>query len=506
MTGLHRTPLTTSQKTQCAAIALAGQEVHGTISAISREFGISRPTVYEARSTVDEMLREHFEQEPCAYRPVRVEVDEAQLERAVVGLRVEGVNAIRPIEELLPILYPGVRLSYGKIQSILVQAEGQAKAFNGKADLSPIKNSALDEMFSQGDPVLAGVDLASGYLFGLELREGRSGEDWAEVLAQAKAQGLDLSVVVKDAAKGIATGVRTVFPEAEQRDDCFHVLYELNKVRRQLEQRAYGAIEREEDMEKALGKIRAKDQTRRLRQKRKIARTRGECQQAIARFDAFEAASAQVREALAYVDLNTGELRSAGQVQHLLAQAAQVLAGIDAPGCGKLAGYLTNRAPGLSLATAALNKQLRELTTAYPESVVSLACLIWRLVSECKERSAYCQRHENQRLLAGAYARLQALLGSSSRTDTLLDTVKGLLGRRYRASSAIEGFNAALRPYLYVHKGVTQNFLELFRAHYNLRTRRWGRHKGTSAHECLTGIPVEDWLSLLGYPPSSTLH
>ena len=60
--------------------------------------------------------------------------------------------------------------------------------------------------------------------------------------------------------------------------------------------------------------------------------------------------------------------------------------------------------------------------------------------------------------------------------------------------------------YLYVHKGATQGFLALFRAWFNLRTRRWGRHKGTSAHECLTGQPVYDWLTLLGYPPSPTLH
>ncbi len=504
MTGLHRTALTTSQKMECAAKALAGQEAHGTITQLSRQFGISRPTVYEAREAADGVLTEHFARNESEYRTFRVEVDEAQLLRAVVALRTMAPNAIRPIEELLRILYPGVRLSYGKIQAILSEAEAKAKQFNEQADLAKITASALDEMFSQGEPVLAGVDLASGYLFSLELREGRSGEDWAEVLEQAKAQGLDLSVVVKDAAKGIAAGVHAVFPEAEQRDDCFHVLYELNKVRRQLEQRAYGAIGREEEVKKALGKIRVKDQTRRLRQKRKMARARGECQQAIARFDGFEAASTQVREALEYVDLNSGERRSAEEVQNRMAQAAQAIAGIDAPGCGKLAGYLANRAPGLSLATAALNKQLRELTTAYPESAVSLACLVWRLVSECKRRSAYWQRHENQRLLAGAYARLQSLLGS--RTDTLLDTVKGLLDKRYRASSAIEGFNAALRPYLYVHKGVTQNFLELFRAHYNLRTRRWGRHKGTSAHECLTGTPVEDWLSLLGYPPSSTLH
>ena len=55
-----------------------------------------------------------------------------------------------------------------------------------------------------------------------------------------------------------------------------------------------------------------------------------------------------------------------------------------------------------------------------------------------------------------------------------------MLHQRHRASSAIEGFNAALRPYLYVHKGATQGFLDLFRAWFNLRTRRWGRHKGTS--------------------------
>ena len=80
-----------------------------------------------------------------------------------------------------------------------------------------------------------------------------------------------------------------------------------------------------------------------------------------------------------------------------------------------------------------------------------------------------------------------------------------MLHQRHRTSSAIEGFNAALRPYLYVHKGVTHGFLDPFRAWFNLRTRRWGRHKRTSAHECLTGQRVHDWLTLLGYPPSPAL-
>ncbi len=505
MTGLHRTTLTTSQKVECAALALTGQEVHGTVSELSRRFGISRPTVYEARGVAGEVLSEHFEKDEADHQVVRVEVDEAQLQRTIVALRVMAPNAIRPIEELLPIVYPGVRMSYGKVQSILAQAEDRAGRFNETVDLSAITVSALDEMFSQGEPVLGGVDLDSGYLFGLELRASRGGEDWAQWLNRAKAQGVELSVVVKDAAKGIAAGVGEVFPQAEQRDDCFHVLYELNKLRRRLEQRAYGAISGEQDAEGALRKIRARDQDKRREQKRRIVRARQRCQQAIERFDVFDHALDQVREAMEYVDLDSGQLRTGEEVQRLMEQAAQSIGGIDDRDCTKLARYVRNRAPGVSLASTALHAKLHELSSAYPEHAVAMGCLVWRLVSELRKSPRPWSKPQHRRLLLGALAWLKSQL-SATILDELLDTVKHHLDRRYRASSAIEGFNAALRPYLYVHKGVTQNFLELFRAWYNLRTRRWGRHKGTSAHACMTGTPVEDWLTLLGYPPSRALH
>jgi hypothetical protein len=146
-----------------------------------------------------EVLREHFE-EPESDPTVWVKVDKAQLRRAVVALRVMAPNALRPIEDLIPIVYPGVRISYGKVQGIAAEAEAQAAAFNIKADLSGVHAGALDELFSQGQPVLGGVDLDHGYLFGLALREARGGEEWTEVLKQGQEQGLNLAVVVKDAA------------------------------------------------------------------------------------------------------------------------------------------------------------------------------------------------------------------------------------------------------------------------------------------------------------------
>jgi hypothetical protein len=59
-------------------------------------------------------------------------------------------NSIRCIEELLPIVYPGVLLSYGAVQTIAAEAEKQAAEVNKAADMSAITDAALDEMYSQG--------------------------------------------------------------------------------------------------------------------------------------------------------------------------------------------------------------------------------------------------------------------------------------------------------------------------------------------------------------------
>ena len=503
MTVLHRTDLTTSQKIECAAAAVARQHEHGSKTALSETYEISRPTVYAVGATGEAVLRTHFEAPLLGGAGVDVRVDDAQLRRAVVALRVVAPNAIRPIEDLLPVLYPGVKVSYGTIQAMLVEAECRAARFNAQSSLDEVQAGALDEMFSQGEPVLAGVDLDTGYLFGLSLSATRDAGAWAQVLREGQGQGLALSVVVKDAAKGIAAGVAEVFPDAEQRDDCFHVLYEMNKVRRKLERRAYAAIEREGEALGRLGKIRARDKTCRRKAKCALSKARRQCTEAIERFDGFEAAMGTLRGALECVDVASGELHRPEQVEALIAQAVGRIESLGTGECAKLAKYLRNRAPGLVLAQKSVLPQLEALGERWSMLAVSLGCICWSLVRELRKRPAHARHRALSRHLLGAYAVVQDRLGPES--AALLDAVEAVLHQRHRASSAIEGFNAALRPYLYVHKGVTQGFLDLFRAWFNLRTRRWGRHKGTSAHQGLTGQRVHDWLTLLGYPPSPAL-
>ena len=57
MTVLQRTDLTTSQKVQFAAAAVAGQHAHGSKTALSETYEISRPTVYAVGAAAESVLR-----------------------------------------------------------------------------------------------------------------------------------------------------------------------------------------------------------------------------------------------------------------------------------------------------------------------------------------------------------------------------------------------------------------------------------------------------------------
>jgi hypothetical protein len=504
MAGLARTNLTASQKVTVSASALTGKGQYGAISGIAEGFGISRPTVYAAGAEGGAVLLQHFEQAESRIGQVDVRVDEAQLRRAVVALRCVAPDSIRAIEDLLPKLYPGVSPSFGWIQCVCAEAQRRAEAFNAEADLSGITAGALDEMYSQGDPVLAGVDLDTGYLFGLALRDSRKADDWIDVLEAAKGQGLSLQTVVKDAAQGIAAGVREVFPNAEQRDDCFHAHYEMGKVLRVLENKAYGAIAREQELIEKLEKVRRTGHGDRRKLRALLGTARRKCRKAVDKYDRFERAFREVQEAMEYIGLDNAELRDPDRMKRQIVGAGQRMMAMDQDRCRQVGQYIVNRAEGLVLYMRQLVAELEALFPRFGEKEVRLAAHLWRLFRELKNHRWPWDRDSDERLFVRTHHRLRELAGDQA--ETVLAATGEIIQRRHRASSAIEGFNAALRPYLYVHKGVTQGFLELFRAYYNLRTRRWGRHKGTSAHQLLGGELVGDWLTMLGFPPSDAVN
>ncbi len=150
MTTLTRTGLTTAEKIECAASVLALQ-AQGDKTRLSEDYGVSRPTLYEVERSTHEVLKQHFE----SGGKVTVVVDQAQLERSIVALRVIAPNSYRAIDALLPILYPDVQVSYGHIHAVATEAGQNSRAHLDQVDLSASEAAALDELFSQGDPRLS---------------------------------------------------------------------------------------------------------------------------------------------------------------------------------------------------------------------------------------------------------------------------------------------------------------------------------------------------------------
>ena len=507
---LDRTSLNSSDRLHCLAQA-SNCQAYGDVSRVSSQFGISRKTVRKTRQHGLNILSAAID----SNTGVQVNVDTAHLKRSIIALAMTGVYSIRAIEDVIPIIYPGVSRSFGYIQALLIEAQTNAANFNRTVDLSNIISAAIDELFCQGEPVLAGIDLDSGFLFSLSHEAFRDGDTWARVLNEAKSQGLSLKHVVKDGAKGMAKGVNDTFPSIEQRDDAFHALYIASKSVWKVEKRAYRLIEQEHNQQQKLQKIvkrqlRGKHKEEALSEeietlKIELTLITQKCSKAVARFDYANAAYRYLHRALNSVHINKNvNLMSPKSAQTLLKLSVRYLKKARHPDCDDAARYIKNRLNGLTLATAQFYQAQCKLCRYYPQDMVALACYFVEYKRSLKKTSKQKKAIVKRKML-GAYTLLNDVLGRT-KADRLLTIVEKLLRKRHRASSAIEGFNAMLRPYMYVRKGVDQGFLELFKAWHNLRPRRSGRYKNTSAYETLTGQAVNDWLTLLGFPPSNATH
>ena len=130
---------------------------------------------------------------------------------------------------------------------------------------------------------------------------------------------------------------------------------------------------------------------------------------------------------MAYIDLNSGELRTGEQTRSMIEAAAQEMQRIDYAKSKEVARYLRNRAPGLSLAIADLHTRLQALFPLYTADAVRLACLIFYLLGALRKRPGPAPLNERTAHLLGAFALLKDLLGD--KTDELLEAVEALSGK-----------------------------------------------------------------------------
>jgi transposase-like protein len=138
---VHRHPSTPDQRVQSASQMIAYAHDYGFVTRLSRETGVSRPTLYAWKARAAEALEQAF------LHTSATTVLTPSLERQILTLLVEGHNSYTNIQRCLRTL-TGQRLSIGTIAAVVGEAQRRALQFLATHAPATSRTLALDEIYA----------------------------------------------------------------------------------------------------------------------------------------------------------------------------------------------------------------------------------------------------------------------------------------------------------------------------------------------------------------------
>jgi hypothetical protein len=448
-----------------------------SIAALARDYHVSRPFVYRQRRRALDALQHAFTPPPPTPDKVlfHLPVTRPWLRQFVLCAALIGHASLRGTQEMIDTLFD-FPVSLGWTHAVVHEAITRAQTINARQDLSGVQAAALDEIFQSGAPVLAAVDVPSTYCCLLSREEHRDAATWGVRLLELQDQGFDPGAVVADFAKGLRAGQAQAQPGVPCKGDVFHAHYELGRVVRFPENRAYAAMAHHDKLSRNVKADPEQRHAARREQGRALALADDVATLAgWLRHDILAVAGPGVDERRTLYDFVVNELRQREEACAHRLRPVRVL--------------LEAHRDELLLFAEEVDMDIRSLAAAaqVPEGVVRESVA----VQELPPTSAARWRRDQA---------LRATLGD--RYAALSGLVEQLRAGVVRASSLVENLNSRLRNYFHLRREIGGGYLELLRFFLNhrrfLRSERPSR-AGHSPAELLSGRGHGHWLELLGY-------
>lgn len=473
---------TPRQRVQLVSQALAQQGRYGTVSTLSRAYGVSRQTVYEWTAVGRQALTAAFTAQPA--RPER------SLERVVLTLLTEGHAAERGIQACLAEL--GQAVSIGTIHGII--REGQQRALRLLERTVPpgSRAGALDEIYGnnrQGG-YLSVVDAQSGAVWATAGPLAVDHDSWALLLLEAQDRGLRLWSGVSDGGAAMQAAWASVHPTLALQRDIWHVLHEWSKVQARLDRLVQEREARTVVVARQAARVAAGKRPRGKRPQTDPVAHAGQVAQARRTAEAVRTLSIAMHEVLDVVVLVGDHVRSRAEREGDLASLSALLAEVRDAAPTAMQRDLTHLATGLSRARASLLLFVPPLEQGEQQASAVLGAAAVGLLAWAWQRRA---------LLGPTSADLLDGLPAAWRPAAAL--LLAAWDQTVRASSLVENWHSVVRPHLAVHRTLSTGMLALLAVWHNHRTAPRGVHRATSPLS-RSGIDTPaDWLLALGYPP-----
>ena len=476
---------TPTQRLQLVSQVIARQGQYGTVSALSREYAVSRQTVYAWTAVGRQALTAAFTPQPAAVaRP---------LERLVLTLLSEGHAAERGIQACLAEV--GQTLSVGTIHGIIREGQQRAVALLDGTLPPGARAGALDEIYGnnrQGG-YLSVVDAQSGAVWATAGPLAVDHDSWALLLLELEDRGLRLRSGVSDGGNAMQAAWASRYPALALQRDVWHVLHEWSKGQARLDRLVQEWTARTIIVARQAARVAAGKPPLGKHPQTDPAAHAALLAQAQRTAEATCYLSSELHTLLEVVVLVGGQVRTLPAREADLDSLAALLDEVHAQAPAAMQGHLRHLATYLTNARPALLRFAPPLDQVHAQASAVLGTTAVGVVAWAWQRRAILGP-TNAQLLEGlpVFWRPAAAL--------LLETWQ----QTVRASSLVENWHSVLRPHLAVHRTLSTGMLALLAVCHNHRLAPRGLHQDTSPLSRSGLDAPADWLVALGYPPCTT--
>jgi hypothetical protein len=489
----RRPDLAPQTRIDIVMLAWLHRGVYGKMTAIAKSYRISRTFLYHLLFMANLQLETLFSEEKFLFQK-----DHWHVEQLLLLLRLEGNCSLLRIAAILKALeyYPN---SVGYLSQFFHSA---AQALPSTL-VMPSKSFVLylsDEIFALHTPILVTIDARSTTILKIELASDRSADTWKGHFEALEAHHFSSLGLASDRGLGLVAGYRATCDMALWVVDYFHEFRDLFELQRQLERKAYAAIEREYDAAQKFDHAKsASNLAKRLQQ---YETAQYACQQAIALYDHLALLLHLLREAL-HICSPHGRLRTQEDVRTALPLLFDMLEELDCAALTTTLKPIRTHIDDIVVPFQQAEAIDAELRAVVPHDALDFLVLAWHHDHLFYQSHAHPRRyHHREREFWLACA--AGLLGKEF--DTLTALVFEKLDSIVRASSLVEMVNGLIRPYINSCKGqITQEALNLLMFYHNHHRYKSGKRQGKAPIELLTGKPLTaQWWELLLQQVNST--
>lgn len=479
-------PSTPDERAQLAAAMLAHRGEYGLITQLSRESGVSRPTLYAWRSQAERALHLAFTP-PCA-APTSI----SHLERQVLTVWIAH-SSERDIQSCFRTLRAqGISLT--TITTILQEAEQRALRWLASTAPPTVRALALDEIYTKArrGAYLNAVDVHSGAVWASVGPVAVDTDSWTLVLWELQERQLLWDRLTMDGGAAARAAGRTVTPQVVIQGDQWHVLHSCAQCQGRLGRWLQELQQQTAVVERQAARIRAGQLPRGRNPKTDLVAHAADVASAQRLVDDVGFLTQELRRLLDVVVLDGRGVLCAAQRQ------------------GELSSLLSLWAEVVATAPKPPQAQLHQLLSTVREALPELLTFVAQLDHLQADLSSVLAASQ-QALLGWAWLRRKTLGWSADDIVAAIpvawrDAARVLLvawADAVRVSTAVERWHSILRVHLTVHRTLSVGRLALLAVWHNHRVFRRGIHKGYNPlHVSGMREAPTDWLVALGYPPA----